>query len=120
MKDLLLIFIGGGFGSVLRFFVGKQLNTDFPYGTFLVNVLGAFIIGLIITSFEKEIISNSTRLLIAVGFCGGFTTWSSFAFENFNMLRDGQYTNFITYVSISFFFSLIALMFSYKLIKIIN
>ncbi|APD05571.1 putative fluoride ion transporter CrcB [Flavobacteriaceae bacterium UJ101] len=117
MKDLLLIFVGGGLGSILRFWAGKELNTNFPYGTLFVNVLGAFIIGIILALFEKEIISNSSRLLLAVGFCGGFTTWSSFAFEKFHMLREGHITHFIMYIGMSILFSLIAVLFSYKIIK---
>lgn len=117
MKDLLLIFVGGGLGSILRFFIGKGLNTNFPYGTLLVNVLGAFLIGIILALFEKELISNPTRLLLAVGFCGGFTTWSSFAFEKFHMLREGHIVQFLLYIGISIFLSLLAILFSYKVIK---
>ncbi|MFV0530315.1 MAG: fluoride efflux transporter CrcB [Flavobacteriales bacterium] len=117
MKDLLLIFIGGGFGSVLRFFIGKELNTTFPYGTLFVNVLGAFIIGIVLALFQKELLSNTSRLLLAVGFCGGFTTWSSFAFEKFHMLREGHITHFILYIGLSIILSLIALLISYRIIK---
>ncbi len=118
MKDLLLIFIGGGFGSVLRFFVGREFNTNFPYGTMLVNILGAFIIGIIFALFQKELVSNSTRLFLVVGFCGGFTTWSSFAFEKFHMLREGHVAHFIVYVGLSILFSLIAVLTAYKIVKL--
>ncbi len=117
MKDLLLIFIGGGFGSVLRFFIGKEFNTNFPYGTLLVNVIGAFIMGVIFALFQKELVSNSTRLFLVVGFCGGFTTWSSFAFEKFHMLREGHITHFTLYAGLSILLSLIAILVAYKIVK---
>lgn len=120
MKDLLFVFIGGGLGSILRFIIAKELNTTFPYGTLLVNVLGAFLIGLFYAFFEKELISNTNRLLLIVGFCGGFTTWSSFAFEKFGMLKDGNLFGFTLYIATSILLSLLALYISYKLVKCFN
>ncbi|MFV0237736.1 MAG: fluoride efflux transporter CrcB [Flavobacteriales bacterium] len=117
MKDLLFVFIGGGLGSILRFLIGKELNTTLPYGTLLVNIIGAFVIGVLLAFYEKEIISNSSRLLLAVGFCGGFTTWSSFAFEKFHMLREGAIPHFILYIGISILFSLIALWLAYRIVN---
>ena len=86
MKQALLVFVGGGFGSVARYFVGKWLNNienAIPYGTMLSNVLGSLLIGIILGYLSKTSnMSESQSLLLATGFCGGFTTFSTFAYEN--------------------------------------
>ena len=83
MKQLLLVFIGGGFGSVLRFVIGKWLNNTengIPYGTFAANILGSLLIGIILgLAAKNETLSQGQTLLLATGFCGGFTTFSTFA-----------------------------------------
>ncbi|MBL4939693.1 MAG: fluoride efflux transporter CrcB [Lutibacter sp.] len=101
MKQALLVFVGGGFGSVSRYFLGKWLNNfenAIPYGTMLSNVLGSLLIGLILGYFAKTSnISESQSLLLATGFCGGFTTFSTFAYENHLYLKNGDYLNFLPY-----------------------
>lgn len=106
MKQLLLVFIGGGFGSVLRYLVGKFLNNTgnaIPYGTFLANILGSLFIGIILGYASKnELVSQNYTLLLATGFCGGFTTFSTFAYENHVFLKSGDFTSFAIYTIISF------------------
>lgn len=101
IKQLLLIFLGGGLGSVLRYLISKSLNFEssfIPYGTFTVNITGSLLLGLILGIVAKSEISNSNSvLLLTLGFCGGFTTFSSFAFENQAFLRAGDYLNFFFY-----------------------
>lgn len=100
MKYLLLVFLGGGLGSSLRYFISSQLNTEnvLPYGTLLVNIAGSFVIGAILGHVLKnETLNQGTVLFLAAGFCGGFTTFSAFAFENFQYLREGAYAQFATY-----------------------
>ncbi|KAB1067208.1 fluoride efflux transporter CrcB [Tamlana haliotis] len=95
MKNLLLVFIGGGFGSVLRFLIGKHFNsieTGIPYGTFSANILGSFLIGIILGLAAKHnAINHNHTLLLATGFCGGFTTFSTFIYENHVFLKSGGF-----------------------------
>ncbi|SHJ11444.1 camphor resistance protein CrcB [Mesonia phycicola] len=101
MKNLILVFIGGGTGSIIRFLLGKWLNnqnTGIPYGTFAANVIGSFLIGIILGYLTKnESISQGTMLLLATGFCGGFTTFSTFAYESHVFLKSGDFISFATY-----------------------
>lgn len=97
IKSLLFIFLGGGLGSALRFGVANLLNQDFPYGTLTANLTGSLLIGLFLGLFERHLLNDTLLLLFAVGFCGGFTTFSSFAAENLKMLQLGNYLNFFLY-----------------------
>lgn len=101
MKQALLVFVGGGFGSVARYLLGKWLNnleTDIPYGTMLSNVLGSLIIGFVLGYLAKtNTVSETHTLLLATGFCGGFTTFSTFAYENHLFLKNGDYFSFLPY-----------------------
>ena len=106
-KQLILVFVGGGLGSVLRFGVGRllqyyQLNTAFPWATFSVNIIGSFLIGLLL-AFEFRMTDNFNlvKSFLIIGFCGGFTTFSTFAFENFYLIKQGQLGIFLTYSFIS-------------------
>ena len=84
--------IGGAFRYWLSNFVYKFLPTNFPYGTLTVNVLGSFIIGFVMFSlYEKELISQDLRLFLTVGFCGGFTTFSTFSFETINLIKNTEF-----------------------------
>lgn len=101
MKNVLLVGLGGGIGSMLRYLCQKWFSENhpqpFPWGTFLVNLAGCFLAGLIYSAFEKSSVSLETRLFLVTGFCGGFTTFSSFAHENMNLLRNGEVTIFFIY-----------------------
>ena len=121
MKQLLFVFIGGGFGSVLRFLIGKWLNNTengIPYGTFIANILGSLLIGLILGYAAKnEAISQNQTLLLATGFCGGFTTFSTFAYENHVFLKSGDFTSFAIYSIASFVIGFLAVFAGMYLIK---
>lgn len=123
MKNLILVFIGGGFGSVLRFLIGKWLNNSengFPYGTFVANILGSLLIGLILGYAAKsETFSQNQTLLLATGFCGGFTTFSTFAYENHIFLKSGDFTSFAFYTIASFVVCFLAVFAGMYLIKFI-
>ena len=101
MKSFLLVFLGGGLGSGLRYLVTitmNQYSKVLPLGTFTVNMLGCLLIGLILGYAQKEntLTSNQT-LLLATGFCGGFTTFSAFANENLELIKNGELFNFSFY-----------------------
>ena len=101
MKHLLLVFLGGGLGSGLRFLIGKYLNpviSGFYLGTFLANVIGCLLIGMVLgVSLRNQYVNPVQSALLASGFCGGFTTFSSFSLEQFGLLRDGNYLPFLFY-----------------------
>ena len=101
MKSFLLVFLGGGLGSSLRYLVSitmNQYSKVLPFGTFTVNMLGCLLIGLILGYAQREntLTSNQT-LLLATGFCGGFTTFSAFANENLELIKNGELFNFTVY-----------------------
>ena len=101
MKSFLLVFLGGGLGSGLRYLVTitmNQYSKVSPFGTFTVNMLGCLLIGLILGYAQREntLTSNQT-LLLATGFCGGFTTFSAFANENLELIKNGEIFNFSVY-----------------------
>ncbi len=96
---LLLIFIGGGTGSVLRYLAGRCIGSDsFPWGTFAVNIIGCFLIGLLSTWMARHSLSPDLRLLLIVGLCGGFTTFSTFSNESLTLMRNGQPLLSLAYV----------------------
>lgn len=91
----LLVALGGAFGALARFGVANLLNTPaalrFPYATLLVNVTGSFLLGLVLRGAEGWPSEPSWRAFLAIGFCGAFTTFSTFSYENVRLLQERQY-----------------------------
>jgi CrcB protein len=90
----ILVLIGGGLGSLVRFVVGTaiiaRLGGRFPYGTVFINLTGSFLIGFAMTFLtERTYLNPNWRFLLVVGFLGGYTTFSSFQWETLNLMRDG-------------------------------
>ena len=95
MAPFVLVAIGGLVGSVARYWLSGATQawtgTAFPSGTLVVNVLGSFVIGLVMAlSLERGAIHDDLRILLTSGFCGGFTTMSTFSYETLALLRDGE------------------------------
>lgn len=113
IKTLLLIGTGGFLGSVSRFIASRFMQDNFPsafpFGTFIVNITGCLLIGLIYGMSERSSLPGpGWKMFLAVGFCGGFTTFSTFANENLAMLRDGDFFRFFLYTGLSVFLGIAA------------
>ncbi len=96
MLDFLAISLGAVVGANARYWMSRSaahlLGPVFPYGTLAINVLGSFVLGFfMIWTMERVIVDPRWRLLVAVGFCGGFTTFSSYAFESLALMEQGQW-----------------------------
>jgi CrcB protein len=120
IKNLLLVMLGGGFGSVARFllsyFFTKNNTSNFPWATFIANSLGCLIIGLLFGYIQKNNLQNETfKLLLITGFCGGFTTFSTFSLENIQFIQNQNYNLAIIYTLASLFVGLLAVILGYKL-----
>lgn len=120
MKDFFLVFLGSGLGGGLRFLVSKLMTglftTAFPVGTFTVNILGCLLIGFL--SAQPSVqnwLSPSTRLFLTTGFCGGFTTFSTFMKESDALLGAQMPVMLILYLALSILLGLLALWVGYKL-----
>ena len=102
---LILLMSGGALGTLLRYIVvdlGSRLQSgSFPLGTFLVNLTGSFLIGLSWGLLGKEDIKPETKAFLFIGVYGGFTTFSSFALENFHLIRGGDFRTALAYLTIS-------------------
>lgn len=102
IKNIVLVFLGGGLGSALRYGLSSWLNQYYPWaaGTFSANILGSLIIGLLMGWFIKwPHMEADLRLLLAIGFCGGFTTFSALALEQVNMIKNGATGHALVYMA---------------------
>lgn len=96
MINLIAVFLGGGLGSLCRYGLARGMNQaeqDFPYATLLANILSCIILGLLISLMAKPGLSNFQKLFFTMGFCGGFSTFSTFSNETFELFQSGSYTS---------------------------
>lgn len=112
-KVMLLVGIGGFIGSVFRFlcyqFIDKFFLGSFPFGTFTVNVVGSLLIGVAYgLSFKENFFGPEWRIFFVAGFCGGFTTFSAFSYDNLALLQSGHFISVLLYVSGNIFLGVLA------------
>ena len=122
---LIMILAGGGLGALARYTLGSQidknLNLSFPVGIFFVNLLGCFFIGLIVSMFEnKFIFSENLKIFLIVGFLGSLTTFSTFAFDNYNFMTQKNILLLFANIFLTNTFGLLMVLIGMKTVKIIN
>ena len=122
LKTLLIVGLGGGIGSCFRYLTSvvthKYIQSAFPWATFIVNILGCLLIGLLIGIFTKQQVENSDmKLLFVTGFCGGFTTFSAFALENIKLFQSGNTMLALLYIALSVLLGIFAVWSGMLLVK---
>ncbi len=113
MKAALLIFAGGGLGSLMRYFLGKWITglhqLNFPLGTLAANVVACFVLGLVVGySDQRQLLSPDGRIFWAIGFCGGFSTFSTFSYETLQLFQQQALASGLLYVAVSVVLCLLA------------
>ena len=122
MSILLSIILGGGLGALLRILISEQTNrlflSSFPFGTIVVNVLGAFLMGLVVSYFADKInISQNIKMFLTIGFLGGFTTFSTFNLDFYQLFSNGEILASLLYLFVTFTFTVIAFYLGLSLFK---
>lgn len=123
MKIFISIALGGSFGAVSRYYLSKALTNIFgglfPWGTLAVNLIGSLIIGFFYNVFSKAVVPAGIRSFITIGFLGAFTTFSTFALENFNLFRDGEIKIAFINILISNFFGILFALLGFYIAELI-
>lgn len=112
------VFLGGGLGSIFRYGIAKQLSPaqlNWPWATFIANLLACLILGFLVALNAKGLLKSNLQYLLMTGFCGGFSTFSTFAYESFILFQNGQPTAAFLNIIGSFVFGLIGLYLGMKL-----
>lgn len=118
IKYVILVGLGGGLGAIMRYLVSLLMKTGyFPLGTLLINIVGSFVLGIVMASTINEPGPGATKLFFATGICGGFTTFSAFAYENMSLLQMGKYETALLYTLISVVISIIATWIGFRIFQ---
>ncbi len=118
LKNIILVGLGGMIGSIMRYVVSFLIKHDsFPFATLLVNITGSLLIGAIMGIAARQEGFANWRLFLATGICGGFTTFSAFAWENMQLLQQQRYGTFVFYTGISLIVGLAAVTTGYWITK---
>lgn len=117
VKNYLLVGLGGALGSMLRYFTGTIVkNAQWPVATFLVNILGSFILGILVAwGIKQEGNMKNWILFAGTGVCGGFTTFSAFTVENIRLLQESKWQMALVYILASILFGIIAAFLGFRL-----
>ena len=115
-NNVILIGLAGALGTILRYLVQKNLNTNFPWGTFAVNIAGCLIAGLAIGYFSRSF-QEQKQLILVTGFCGGFTTFSAFSVEGIQMIQDQRWIQAMFYATASIAAGWMATFIGFKIIS---
>jgi len=123
-KALLFVGLGGGIGSIARYLISSIISekstTSFPLGTFLVNIIGCLLIGLIYGTSERfSWLNTEWRFFLAAGLCGGFTTFSAFTYESLVLLKEGHIFQLAFYAALSVFVGISVTWLGYTIMKTI-
>jgi CrcB protein len=124
LRTIFIVGTGGFIGSVMRYlvqvFVEKGLTSTFPWGTLVANIAGSFIIGVVFGLTEKgDLLNSEWRMFLAVGICGGFTTFSSFAYNNLNMIKENSFMQLFWNIGGSLFLGILAVYLGIVLVRAI-
>jgi len=118
LKNMLLVGLGGGIGSVLRWSCSIWLkNQPFPYATLFVNITGSLLIGLLMGLSLHGKMEDNFKLFLVTGICGGFTTFSAFSMENLTMMQQGKASLALLYILISVICGISAAWLGYKFVN---
>lgn len=125
IKNIIFVGLGGFVGSIARYLISRLNNhldwMSIPIGTLLVNIAGSFLIGFLVGISEKSpLLTVELRMLLMVGLCGGFTTFSSFSNENLMLMRNGQYLSVFLYTGMSILLGFAAVYFGYLSTKLMG
>ena len=116
MQQLLFVFIGGGLGSLCRHALSRWIaQVSFPYATFTANVLSCLVLGLVLGLSMKNTIGVDARVLLITGFCGGFSTFSTFSAEIYKLITNNQWLMVFIYIMASLMFCVFSIFIGIKL-----
>ena len=124
LRSIAFVFVGGGLGAVARFLIAtlavQRFGTAFPWGTLVINVLGSFLIGIVIALAGVRLVSPDARLFLAVGVLGGFTTFSTFSYDTLTLINDGAVLQASLYAAGSVIAGLLAAFIGVALVRAIS